>query len=515
MQPTDSPQKKVAPADGCGGDGPGPAASALRFMIEDSQGRPLASRLHLTDASGKPQSGPEPYWRDHSVGFGRFEYSLPAGRYRYEIERGPEWETVRGEVDLPPGEERVVTVRPAPIADMNREGWYSGDLHIHRPPGEMPLHLAAEGLNLAPVITWWNEHNYWQDRPIPDDLVLSPERDRLYELMAGEDERDGGALLYFGLDQPLPIAESTWEYPSSLHWVAEARRRKAAAWIDIEKPFWWDAALWLASGEVDSIGVANNHMHRSGIYEGEAWGRARDLARYPGQHGNGYWTQAIYYHALNCGLRLPPSAGSASGVIANPVGYNRVYVYLPDQTGNPLAAEDWWRALKAGRAFVTNGPLLRCRAADQFPGHVFQSRSGEPLTIPLAISLTTKDPVRQVEIIRDGEVAGVLPTLGHTTEELTGSVTFTHSGWFLIRAIADVPHTFRFASTAPFYVEVGGQQTIRRDSVRFFQDWLEERIDPVIRSLDDAEQRRSVLRYHEEARRFWQELSTSATTIRG
>jgi hypothetical protein len=197
-------------------------------------------------------------------------------------------------------------------------------------------------------------------------------------------------------------------------------------------------------------------------------------------------------------------------VLPNPVGYNRVYVYLPDQTGKPLAAEDWWRGLKAGRAFVTNGPLLRCRAAGQFPGHVFQAPAGEPVTISLAISLTTKDPVRQAEIIHDGEVAGVLPTRGLAAEELTGSVTFTRSGWFLIRAIADNPRTFRFASTAPFYVEVGGQRSIHRDSVRFFQDWLEERISRVIRALDDAEQQRSVLQSHEEARRFWQDLSARA-----
>lgn len=487
-----------------------PAPSTLRFHVEDSRGNPLASRLHLTDAAGRPQPGPAPYWRDHSVSAGRFDYELPAGRYRYEIERGPEWETRQGDVDLAPGRERVITVQPARLADLNREGWYSGDLHVHRSPDEVPLHLAAEGLNIAPVITWWNRQNHWHGKEIPGNLVQSPERNRFYELMAGEDEREGGALLFFGLDRPLPLAESTPEYPSPLHWVAEARRRKAAAWIDIEKPFWWDVPTWLASGKIDSIGIANNHMHRGGVYEGEAWGRARDLARYPGPHGNGYWTQAIYYHALNCGLRLPPSAGSASGVLPNPVGYNRVYVYLPEQAGKPLADEDWWRGLKAGRSFVTNGPLLRGRAAGQLPGHVFRARAGEPLTIPLAISLTTKDPVRRVEIIRDGEVAGALPTAGRAAEELTGSVTFTRSGWFLVRAIADDRRTFRFASTAPFYVEFGGQRRVHRDSVRFFQDWLEERILRVSRALENAEQRRSVLRYHEEARRFWQDLAARA-----
>ena len=43
-----------------------------------------------------------------------------------------------------------------------------------------------------------------------------------------------------------------------------------------------------------------------------------------GTQWDGYWTQDIYYALLNCGLRIPPSAGSASGVLPNPVGYNRV-----------------------------------------------------------------------------------------------------------------------------------------------------------------------------------------------
>ena len=89
--------------------------------------------------------------------------------------------------------------------------------------------------------------------------------------------------------------------------------------MDIEKPFWWDVPIWLASGKIDTIGIANNHMCRDWVYfnprtGGEAWGRPRDVKRLPHPHGNAHWTQEIYYHALNAGLRVPPSAGSASGV---------------------------------------------------------------------------------------------------------------------------------------------------------------------------------------------------------
>ena len=161
----------------------------------------------------------------------------------------PSGRAVRGEVELAEGGERIVTARLQRIANLARQGWYSGDLHVHRPLDEIPLHLAAEELNVAPIITWWNEQNYWQNRQIPGNLVLSPERDRLIELMAGEDERAGGALLFFGLDRPLPLAESTSGVsPRRLALGRGGPPPQRRGWIDIEKPFWWDVPIWLAAG---------------------------------------------------------------------------------------------------------------------------------------------------------------------------------------------------------------------------------------------------------------------------
>src|SRR5207249_1727793 len=147
--------------------------------------------------------------------------------------------------------------------------------------------------------------------------------------------------------------------------VAELELAAGVYTYDVEKPFWYDAPVWLASGMVDSIGIVHNHMQREGVMSNEAWGRARDKQRFPDPQGNGLWTQEIYYHILNCGLRIPPSAGSASGVLPNPVGYNRVYVHV----GKELTNEKWWEGLRAGHSFVSNGPLLRCRANGELPGH--------------------------------------------------------------------------------------------------------------------------------------------------
>lgn len=63
-------------------------------------------------------------------------------------------------------------------------------------------------------------------------------------------------------------------------------------------------------------------------YESEVWGKPRVAERLPARLGKGCWMQEIYYHVLNCCLRLPPSAGSTPGVLPNPVGDNCVYVHV-------------------------------------------------------------------------------------------------------------------------------------------------------------------------------------------
>jgi hypothetical protein len=90
-----------------------------------------------------------------------------------------------------------------------------------------------------------------------------------------------------------------------------------------------------------------------------------------------------------------------------------------------------------------------------------------------------------------------------------GKLTFTASGWFLVRAIAENDKTFRFASTAPWYVEVGSQpRRISRTSAQFFVDWVNERIDRV--KVNDAARREEVLEPHRQARMFWGDLVDKA-----
>lgn len=477
----------------------------IRFRVNDDGGQPIPCRIHLRHRSGtvvKPEG--YPFWFDHFVCSGQATVPVSPDDYEWEIERGPEYLRSSGKLTVEAGKSTIVNATLTPIASLRDEGWYCGDLHVHRPVLEIEQLMLAEDLDFAPVIGWWNS-------PAPNAVAAERTEfrfgdNRIYCTGAGEDERAGGALLYFGLKKPLDLTVISREIPSPLEFVNQARQQDPTVWIDIEKPFWWDTPTWIAVAEPDSIGIAHNHMHRNGVLGNEAWGKQRDMERFHGIGGNGLWTQEIYYHILNCGIRIPPSAGSASGVLPNPVGYNRVYVYLGEES---FTSDNWFAALKSGRCFVTNGPILRVQASGSLAGSVMQL--DETPKVDFEIELTSIDRVSQLEVVHNGVVQIRIPCSDDSHQVFHVTWEPTEPGWFLVRAITDVAHTFRFASTAPWYIQ-GEDDSIRisRVSVDFFLDWLDSRIHSIHAEVTDIGQRDLILGWHYQAREFYRALRRQA-----
>ena len=479
------------------------ASGELEIRVVDKDtGKLVPVRMHLKDARGKPVKPPRlVYWHDHFIVPGTAVLKLRSGTYRFEIERGPEYRIRTGHFTIRQGAADSKQVTMERFVDMKKEGWWSGDLHIHRPVKDIEMLMLAEDLHIGPVITWWNDKNEWKGKTSPEPLRVRFDEDRFHHVMAGEDEREGGALLYFNLGSPLPIASADREHPSPCDFLLMAREQDDIH-VDIEKPFWWDMPIWIASKAVDSIGLCNNHMQRDGMLTNEAWGKPRNRLEYPDPHGNGFWSQDIYYRLLECGIRIPPSAGSASGVLANPVGYNRVYVHC----GDVLDYDQWWQNLRGGRVVVTNGPLIRDPLVnEELPGHVFRAEDGETLELYAALNLSIRDKVDYLEVVKNGEVVHEvrLDDWAKAGGRLP-SVEFKQSGWMLVRAVTNNPNTYRFASTGPYYVEIGGKRRISKKAAQFFLDWVHERARRV--SIDDPEKREAVIEYHRGARDFWEKI---------
>ncbi len=81
------------------------------------------------------------------------------------------------------------------------------------------------------------------------------------------------------------------------------------------------------------------------------------------------------------------------------MGYNRVYVQL----SGDLDYDAWEEGLRAGRSFVTNGPLLLVQANERWPGHEFQLAAG-PLVVELDVQLWSRDRVPSVQVRYNGQV---------------------------------------------------------------------------------------------------------------
>lgn len=213
-------------------------------------------------------------------------------------------------------------------------------------------------------------------------------------------------------------------------------------------------------------------------------------------------------------------------------------IHLYDQSGKPQEAEGlpFWRDhfvcpgdvkldLPPGayRYEIERGPEYEqvtgsFELAQGATERVFTAEERAEIEIELDVALTTYDYVPNIEIIKNGQVERAVPQEDlyidvprpHFTGSL-GSVTFRESGWFLVRAITELEHTFRFASTAPYYVEIGlTKHRVSRASAQFFLEWVDERAKRVPLKLDDPEKLREVLTYHDEARRFWKKKVAGA-----
>jgi hypothetical protein len=453
------------------------ASASLHVVVKDAgSGERVPCRVHL-EVGGKPFYAPGlPAWaadRDFCCD-GGFDADVPAGRAQLAVERGPEWLAHSEEFEIEAGSSRTVEVKLSRWIDMNARGWYSGDLHVHRAPQDMPLLVAAEDLNVAPDLTVWNQRVVPVREPYLLDVAeRGPEakRPRFVQLMNQEDERFGGALLFFNLKRPVPTRDANYYAPPGLAYMREALEQ--GAHVEQEKPFWWEAPVNVALGRVQSMGIVHNHFQRQRVMDNEAWGRARDPNQYPGMRGFCLYSLDLYYRYLNMGWEIPASAGSASGVLANPVGYCRAYVKL-----DRFDYEGWFEAFRRGRSFVTNGPMLFATVNGEPPGAHLKGEPDQPLKAVVRVEALSRAPLEAVEIIVGGKVAETLRPEGDDAKRIAGERTLAldRSTWIAVRAFEAHKPTVRFAHTSPFYIDAPGSRREDRDAAAFYVKWIDDLI---------------------------------------
>lgn len=490
---------------------PSPAIAArvdgkLTLRVIDKQtGQPIPARMELRNGRGRPvrvRAKGIVSHADYFVFDGQVTLELRKGPYEFLIEAGPEYQTRPGHFKIERHAEDSTEIVLQRRVDMQAEGWWAGDLDVRHRNQDLPLLMRATGVNLAPIFVRENVQGRCQQEKHPKKLTEQQAQKGFGNILLGPqfalDHRRGGGLLIYdeaGTKKSLSICHLKPDAPSLA--VSPTANDPEPTLIALT-PFAWDLPLWVASGKLDAVQIIHRHALADNVVDNEGWGRKRDKTFFPGKTGNGRWSEAIYHHLLNCGLRIPPAAGSGSGANKNPVGTNRVYV----QCGEECTRESWFNGLRAGKVMVTNGPLLRTEVSGQPPGHQFHLDVGESRDFQIALGLAfyEKAPVEYLEIVKNGRIVHEirLSELAEKQGRLP-VLNFDSSGWFLIRAMTSTTKNYQYATTGPYYVEANYQPRISRSSVKFFLDWL----DAATKEFADNE---AVLADIESARPFWEDL---------
>jgi hypothetical protein len=243
--------------------------------------------------------------------------------------------------------------------------------------------------------------------------------------------------------------------------------------------------------------------------DNEAWGKPRDMKLYPGPQGFVHNVLDLYYRYLNLGLKLPISAGSASGVLKNPVGYNRLYVHL----GRSFSYERWLRGMKAGMAFATNGPMLffsidRCEL-----GSTLKAPAGQKFHGKASLNAISQTALDRAEILYSGEIIHEFSS--NNSSEITRDfdISLDSSGWVAARVFEKNKKTVRFAHTNPIYIEIGGPMKPRKDAAQYYLKWCQELLSASLAERDryvTDQHRAEVESLYRQATTFYRNLIASA-----
>ncbi|MFW6050890.1 MAG: CehA/McbA family metallohydrolase [Myxococcota bacterium] len=392
---------------------PIPRGGHVRVSVSDARGRPMPGRARFEGLSGSPAPDLGPVWRaggaeDTVVTTGGdVVVPLSPGRYRVRVSRGPEWTLVDETVEVTETFQPHVRARLRRVVDPG--DWVPCDFHLHAAPSydsEVGLEdrvasLVAEGVRFA-VPT---DHNHVTDYG-PAVRALDLE----------------------GFGTVPGVEVSTWD-PSFGHFnaypfpVRPELRGNGAPRYKRTTPAALFASLRDAGDDVvvqvnhprlepdvgyfDLMGLDPTTGSASDAYSDdfdvlEVW-NGFDIAR-PAMVERVF---SDWLALLARGRRVVANGSSDSHQIPFQwAGYPRTYVKV--EGGDPEDAGAVVRALRAGRAFVTDGPFLEAWVGDAGVGEVGAARDGV-----LAVRVRVRAPawmaVDEIDLFVGAELVRTVP----------------------------------------------------------------------------------------------------------
>ena len=251
------------------------------------------------------------------MALGEFWVLLPEGHYTLIIQRGLEYRAVTREIEVRAGGRYEEKIELRRWINMNKKGWYSGDLHNHRDWKEMATLLLSEDLNLAARLTQWasGDRAPWVGPPPAGmEAIHQVDATHAYSIFDTEFERLGvgpGAISVFGL--PALFASPGYRLSPPNSAFAELAHRQGA-FVDEEKIVWRDSAALVALGHIDFAGLVYNHFNPALRRSRNRRRRIRSKRKARIQHYP--WVSALGHGCLLqvSKLWIPPSGFCRNGI---------------------------------------------------------------------------------------------------------------------------------------------------------------------------------------------------------
>lgn len=456
-------------------------------LVESEGGAPTIGRIRATDAEGRhrppleaeyglilrPRRAPTRW----SYASGSFRLLAPAGKIRISIRRGLEYLPIDEEMQLEAGRTLRRTFALKRWANMEREGWHSGDTHIHMldPPSAL-FEMQAENLRVGNVLVLEHMGKIYSKEHFRGELdPISDARHLVYYNQEYRNQTLGHVSLLNLKTLVEPISTGGLAVPETTVYRYSYLRPSRKGFPRRGRDGWPDALVLDAMRETHRQGGLVNWAHlRPAQLEfpidmvfGEI--DTADILT----HTRLPQTLKLWYSLLNCGFRLPSTAGTDRIGPEEPVGHQRVYVKLE----GPLTYPAWMEGLRQGRSFVTNGPMVSLSVDGRGPGDTLTL--GKRKVLAIEARAHSLRPFERLEIVVNGKVAASVPARDQGRRaELSLDYPADQSLWIAARCMGGSPEETSiwthplFAHANPVYVDYAGRDLAEPESACYLLDFL-------------------------------------------